>query len=90
MAIICSKASWWMNDWGDPVSRRARQGNWDVAEAPLVKNGKVVNVASSIVTTLLVKSGPCSDTKDSPVRVCLSRGPQVPGCRVADILRPRV
>ena len=36
-----------------------------MAEAPLVKDGKVVNVASSIVTTPLIKSGPCSDITDS-------------------------
>ena len=90
MAIICSNAPWWRNDWGDPVSRRARQGNWDVAEAPLVKDGKVVNVAPSIVTTPLVKSGPCFDIKGSSVRVRLSRGPQVHGRRVPDPLRPGV
>ena len=40
-----------------------------MAKASLVKNGKVVNVASSIVTTPLIKSGPCSDIKGSSVRV---------------------
>ena len=68
MATICSKAPWWINDWGDRVSRRARQGNGDVAKAPLVKDGKVVNMASSIVTTPLIRSGPCSDIKGSSVR----------------------
>ena len=40
-----------------------------MTKAPLVKNGKVVNVASSIVTTPLIKSGPCSDIKGLSVRV---------------------
>ena len=60
MATIWSKVPWCMNDWGEPVSRRARQRNGDVAEAPLVSDGKVVNVSSSIVTMPLIKSGPCS------------------------------
>ncbi|CAN0389522.1 unnamed protein product, partial [Ascophyllum nodosum] len=56
----------------------ANQVHWDqlwcnierYAQAPLVKDGRVVNVASSIVTTPLIKSGPCSDTKGlSVVRV---------------------
>ena len=37
-----------MNDWGEPVSRRVRQRNGDVAKAPLVSDGKVVNVSSSL------------------------------------------
>ena len=52
-----------MNDWGDPVSRRARQRNEDVAEAPLVSDGKVVNVTASMVTTPLIISGSCSGIK---------------------------
>ena len=39
-----------------------------MAQAPLVKDGKIVNVASSIVTTPLIKSGPCSDMKGLSVR----------------------
>ena len=58
-----------MNDWGDPVSRRARQRNGDVAEAPLVSDGKVVNVTSSIVTTRLIKLGPFWDIKALSVNV---------------------
>ena len=49
-----------MNDWGDPASRRVRQLNREVAEAPLDSDKRVVNVASSIVMTLLTRSGPCS------------------------------
>ena len=41
-----------MNDYGDPVSRRARQLNRDVAETPLWSDNKVVNVASSMVMFL--------------------------------------
>ena len=46
-----------MNDWGEPVSRRARQRNGDVAEAPLVSDGKVVNIMPSMVTTPVHKLG---------------------------------
>ena len=42
-----------------------------MAEAPLVSDGKVVNVTSSIVTTPLIKSGPFTDMKGSSVRVVL-------------------
>ena len=52
-----------MNDWGEPVSRRAWQQNGDVVEAPLVSDGNVVNVSSSIVTVPLTKSEPCSSIK---------------------------
>ena len=45
---------------GDPVSKRARQLNRDVVETPLWSDNKVVNVASSIVTTRRIKSRPCS------------------------------
>ena len=47
-------------DWGDPVSRRARQLNREVAEAPLDSDKRVVNVASSTVVTPPTRSGPCS------------------------------
>ena len=40
-----------MKDWGDPVSKRARQFNRDVVETPLWSDNRVVNVASSMVTT---------------------------------------
>ena len=69
MATICSKAPWCMNVWGNPVSRRARQRNGDVAEAPLVSDGKVMNVTSSIVTTPLIKSGPWLDINTLSVSV---------------------
>ena len=42
------------------MSRRARQLNREVAEAPLDSDKRVVNVASSIVMTPLTRSGPCS------------------------------
>ena len=42
------------------MSRRARQLNRDVVETPLWSDNKVVNVASSMVTTPLINSGPCS------------------------------
>ena len=40
-----------------------------MAEAPLVSDGKVVSVTSSIVTTPLIRSGPCSDMKGLSSRV---------------------
>ena len=58
MATMWSKAPWCMNDWDEPVSRRARQRNGDVAEAALVSDGMNVNVSSSIVTMALIKSEP--------------------------------
>ena len=39
-----------------------------MAEAPLVSDGKVVNVTTSMVTTPLIKSGPCSDMKGLSAR----------------------
>ena len=39
-----------------------------MAEVRLARDGKVVNVTSSIVTTPLIKSGPCSDMRGSSVR----------------------
>ena len=39
-----------------------------MAEASLTRHGKVVNVTSSIVTTPLIKSGPCLDMRSSSVR----------------------
>ena len=46
-----------MNNWGDPVSNRARQLNRDVVETQLWSANKVVNVASFMVTTPPIKSG---------------------------------
>ena len=44
-----------------------------MAEAPLVSDGKVVNVTSSIVMTPLIRSGPCSDMKGWSPRVAFVR-----------------
>ena len=49
-----------MNDSDDPVSSRERQLNRDIEDTPLATDRNVVYVASSIVTTTLVKLGPCS------------------------------
>ena len=57
-----------MNDWGDPVSNRARQLNRDVVETQLWSANKVVNVASSMVTTPPIKSGPCSGMRGASIR----------------------
>ena len=58
-----------MDDWGGQASKRARQRNWDVAEAPLASDGKLVNVTSFMVTTPPIKSGPCSDMNGLSARV---------------------
>ena len=57
-----------MNDCGDPVSNRARQLNRDVVETQLWSANKVVNVASSMVTTPPIKSGPCSGMRGASMR----------------------
>ena len=50
------------------MSRRARQFNRDVAETPLWSDNKVVNVASSMVTTPPMRSGPCSGMRGASKR----------------------
>ena len=44
-----------------------------MAEAPLVSDGKVVNVTSSMVMTPLIKSGSCSDVTGLSARVVFVR-----------------
>ena len=51
--------SYQINDCDDLVSSRARQLNRDIAEVPRASGKNVVNVASSMVTAPLIKSGPC-------------------------------
>ena len=50
------------------MSNRSRQLNRDVVETPLWSDNKVVNVASSMVTTPLIRSGPCSGVKGALMR----------------------
>ena len=50
------------------MSRRARQLNRNVAETPLWRDNKVVNVASSMVTTPPMRSGPCSGMRGESKR----------------------
>ena len=50
------------------MSNRARQLNREVVETPLWSDNKVVNVASSIVTTPLTRSGPCSGMRGVSMR----------------------
>ena len=50
------------------MSRKARQLNLDVAETPLWNGNKVVNVASSMVTTPPIRSGPCSGMRGASIR----------------------
>ena len=49
-----------INYCGDSISSRARQLNRDIAGVPRASDRNVVNVASSIMTALLIKSRPCS------------------------------
>ena len=89
MATIWSKSPWCMKDWGDLVSMRARQRNGDVAEAPLVSGGKVVNVTSSMVTTPPIKTGPCSGIKALSVCEPYVKAPPVHGRRAPNLCEPR-
>ena len=55
------------------MSNWARQLNRDVVETPLWSDNKVVNVASSIVTTPLTRSGPCSGMRGASMRCSWSK-----------------
>ena len=46
-----------------PISSTARQLNRDIAEVPRASDRNVANVASSMMTAPLIKSGPCSGKK---------------------------
>ena len=46
-----------------PISSRARQLNRDSVEVPRASDRNVVNMASSMMTVPLIKSGPCSGKK---------------------------
>ena len=50
------------------MSNRARQLNRDVVETPLWSDNKVVNVASSMVTTPMIRSGPCPGMRGASMR----------------------
>ena len=50
------------------MSKRAWQLNRDVVETPLWSDNRVVNVASSMVTTSLINSGPCSGMMGASMR----------------------
>ena len=58
-----------INDCDDPVFSRARQLNRDFVEVPRASDRNVVNVASSIVTAPLIKSGPCSGKRGALARL---------------------
>ena len=72
----------------DERSRRfcVQQGaqlNRDVVETSLWRDNRVVNVASSMVTTPLIRSGPCSGMRGASMRcswakVSLGRGRRAP------------
>ena len=49
-----------INDYDDPVSSAARQLNREITEAPRAGGKNEVNVASSMVTVPVIKSGACS------------------------------
>ena len=48
------------NYYDGPISSRGRQLNRDIAEVPRASDRNVANVASSMMTAPLNKSGPCS------------------------------
>ena len=50
------------------MSKRARQLKRDVVETPLWSDNRIMNVASSMVTTPLLNSGPCSGMMDASMR----------------------
>ena len=50
------------------MSNRAQQLNRDVVETPLWSDNEVVNVASSMVTTPLIRSGLCSGMRGTSMR----------------------
>ena len=47
----------------DLIPSRARQLNRDIAEIPRARDRNIVNVASSMATARMIKSGPCSGTR---------------------------
>ena len=49
----------------NPVSSRVRQLNRDITEVLQASDRNVVNVASSMVTAPLIKSGPCSGKRSA-------------------------
>ena len=52
-----------ITDCDDPVPSRARQLNRDIAEVPRASDRNVLNVASSMMTAPLIKSGPYSGNR---------------------------
>ena len=50
------------------MSKRVRHLNRDVVETLLWSDNSVVNVASSMVTTPLINSGPCSGMMGASMR----------------------
>ena len=58
-----------MNYCDGPISSRGRQLNRDIAEVPWASERNVVNVASSMVTAPLIKSGPCSGKRGASTRL---------------------
>ena len=50
------------------MCNRARQLNRDPVEPPPWSDNKEVNVASFMMTTLLIRSGPCSGMRDVSMR----------------------
>ena len=62
-----------INDCDDLVSSRARQLNRDIAEVPRASGRNVGNVASSMVTALLIKSGPRSSKRGASTRLVWAR-----------------
>ena len=64
-----------INHCDGPISSRARQLNRDIAEVPRASDRNVVNMASSMMTAPLIKSGPCSGKR---AHQHVYYGPKVP------------
>ena len=64
------------------MSKRARQLNRDVVETPLWSDNKVVNVASFMVTTPLIKPGPCSGMRGASMRCSWAKNTSGVGHRI--------
>ena len=60
-----------------PISSRARQLNRDIAEVPRASDRNVANVASSMMTAPLIKSGPCSGKRAHQTRLVWAKSTSV-------------
>ena len=66
-----------INDCHDPVSRRARQLNRDIAEVPRASDRNIVIMPSSMATAPLIKSGPYSSKRGASTPLLWAKGTSV-------------